>query len=261
MDVILPAWNDPDLTWRCVQSLLAGSSGWERVRIILVNDACPQVETELIGLWLERAGHTYVRLAENVGCHGAWNAGFERVDSDLVLFINNDVAVAPQCMSRLIHWRYQSGADYMAATEYPSRLLSYGLAMPWLAQEHDAVKLDEAVRNGYFNSCFLVRRSVFAKTGLFNAGFKIEYGDMDWLHRFWDAGFQSMICTKAFAYHDQSASRRRNRGVELDVTQSMVDQALFHLIWGDRPDVLAKHPWETAEQKRAGREHFWQGLP
>ena len=259
IDVILPAWRNPELTWRCITHLFAAPSGWEDLHLIYVNDDCPEPETDLIGQYMQLQGHEYVRNRVNLGCHGSWNAGLVHAASPRVLFINNDVAVSPGCIARMLDLKQQTGYEYIAATEVVVGEGGEGF-IARMASTLSQFQLPVSKLGGYFNSCFLVDRSVFAKTGPFDASFRIEYGDVDWLHRFWDAGFRSTICEGAFALHTQSASRRTNRRIEDDVALCMADQQRFYEKWTDRQDVLAAHPWETAEQKIAGRQKYWRPL-
>jgi GT2 family glycosyltransferase len=95
VSVVIPSWNClGDLT-ACVESVRA--QGAVDVELLVVDNGSTDGTTEL----LEREGIEHVALSGNVGFAGAVNLGVARTSSPLVMVLNADTVLEPDCLERL----------------------------------------------------------------------------------------------------------------------------------------------------------------
>ena len=87
--VVVVNWNLPELTIRCVQSLV--EDGVDSARIVVVENGSTEECTELLRRALPDIA--LLRLDENVGYARAANKGAEHLPGDRYLFVNNDAFV------------------------------------------------------------------------------------------------------------------------------------------------------------------------
>src|SRR3981081_3545188 len=99
VSIIVPALKRPDLTRRCIDSLLRQSIPAGDYEIIVVeNEARP--ETVLPDPLSQNVRR--IELAENYGTTGSINRGVAHSSSEYVLLLNNDVELDPQFLATLI---------------------------------------------------------------------------------------------------------------------------------------------------------------
>ena len=98
VSIIIPALKRPDLTRRCITSLLRQSLPATEYEIIVVeNEARP--ETVLPDPLPQNVRR--IELAENYGTTGSINRGVAHSSSEYVLLLNNDVELDPQFLATL----------------------------------------------------------------------------------------------------------------------------------------------------------------
>jgi GT2 family glycosyltransferase len=97
--VVVVNWNLPELTIRCVQTLV--EDGVDDARIVVVENGSTQECTDLLREALPESH--LLRLDENVGYARAANKGAELLPGDRYLFVNNDAFVhRPGSVRRLL---------------------------------------------------------------------------------------------------------------------------------------------------------------
>ena len=99
LSIVVVTWNGRALLERCLPSVLAHADGAE---VVVADNASTDGTAE----WL--AAHApaarVVRLDENRGFCGGNNAGYRAAAGEFVLFLNNDVEVAPGWTRPLLAW-------------------------------------------------------------------------------------------------------------------------------------------------------------
>lgn len=89
VEVVVPAYENPELLEVCLRSLTAATPG---VRIVVVDDASRSAAVGQVAL---AHGATLIRHRYNRGPAAARNTGLREVDSPLVAFVDADCAVTP----------------------------------------------------------------------------------------------------------------------------------------------------------------------
>jgi GT2 family glycosyltransferase len=99
LTVVVPNWETPDLTLRCVRAL--EGDGVPADRIVVVENGSRDDSVERLGSELD--GPRLLHLPENVGYARAANRGAELLDGDAYLIINNDAfAHRPGSVARML---------------------------------------------------------------------------------------------------------------------------------------------------------------
>lgn len=266
IDIVIPAYNSVDLTWRCIQHVCLFPPGEfypfepdrscritpETPRIILVDNASID-DTPLLGEWLKARGHTYVRNEKNLGPYAAWNQGWRAARPDnRVVFLNNDVSVMPGCLTALCEspFAYTCVSEVIGAYRAPELLAYTDGIIKQRGQE-------PRYREGYLHSCFAVDRDVLEMLGGFDEHFFLTYGDTDFLIRAKEVGVTARVDTKAIVHHGVSMTRRREFGTAHDATLDHADHRVFEVKYVNRPDILAEHPWPGIARSHEDRRVSW----
>ncbi len=219
--VLVINWNGRDHVDACFSSLLA--STYPHVKFVLVDngsddDSATQVENEF--------GHDprvqILRCQENRGWSGGNNIGIEAAladQADYIFLLNNDTAVAPDCIAHLVddmESNPQMGAlaPRMVLFDQPSLLNSVGLEMSVIGSAWDRGigHIDDPtwheatpVVGVCGGACFL-RASVLAQTGFLPEAFEIYLDDLDLCLRIWNTGHSIWTCPRAVVRHKFSAT-------------------------------------------------------
>ncbi len=246
LDIVIPAFNSVDLTWRCLTHVFAFPAN--DMRVILVDDGSTD-STPCVGEFLRRRGHLYIRHEENKGPYAAWNTGWRAGRGGRVMFLNNDVAVFGSTLEIL-----EADRGYSCATEVigrwdPGEMIAYT----------DGIQCDSGLSRwdsspGYLHSCFAVDWKLLEDLDGFDERFYLTYGDTDFMLRAKEIGVEPKMLKAAVVFHGVSMTRRRALGLERDVNHDLFDREKFEAKWAERPDLLAEHPrtprWKMVEDRR-----------
>lgn len=248
VDIIIPAYNNLDITFRCVAALRMFAP--RGTHVILVDNGS-QDPIHTLKESVESLDGTYLRLDPNRGPYGAVNAGLALARSNVIGVVCNDVVVLPGAIQNMLDG-IASGAQYVGATGIIRPVFDFGDC-----QAHAAVGgLLNSMRayRGFYFSCFLATRALYETAGVYDERFGLTYGDTDHEQRIQDAGIQPMRLFNAVVYHGHGVGRKRG-GIDADLANDRRDYEAFVEKWRDRPDVLAKHRPQTDADKRAFLEN------
>lgn len=253
IDIIVPAYGHPDITFRCLAAIEMFAP--KDHRVVLVDNGSEDAVQAFKDLMAAR-GHTYIRLEPNRGPYGAVNAALKVATAEFVAVVCNDIALLPGSMQAMLELCTED-RPYIGATGILAGAFDFYRCMT------------EASCRGLFNhralypgpcfSCFVAKRSLFSEdhVGLFDERFGLTFGDTDHEQRCADAGVPLLLASHALVFHGHGTTRRRG-GLDADLKNDMRDYNAFVDKYRNRPDVLAKHPRETEEQKRTATAHFWK---
>jgi GT2 family glycosyltransferase len=249
IDIVIPAFDSVDLTWRCLTHVFAFPAN--DMRVILVDDGSSD-STPCVGEFLRRRGHLYIRHEENKGPYAAWNTGWRAGRGGRVLFLNNDVAVFGSTLEHFEDFR----GPYACATEVigkwdPGEMAAYA----------DGIQMSVAgdvSTPGYLHSCFAVDRSLLEKLDGFDEQFYLTFGDTDFMLRAKEVGVEPRVLKAAVVFHGVSVTRRRAFGLERDVNHDLFDREKFEAKWAGRPDLLVEHPRTSRQMMVEDRKVAWK---
>jgi glycosyltransferase involved in cell wall biosynthesis len=223
VSILIPTRNGLPILRRCIESL--ARTTYRNYEVVVIDNDSDDAATLA---YLHSLPHRVERIANPHGRFNfAWinNRGAERVDGELLLFLNNDTeVVAPRGLSQMVGWSRCDGVGAVGARLlFPDRRIQHagivhgyyrGLAGP-------AFKLAPEWDNGYLSyarvtrdysavtaACLLTPRQLFLESGGFDAErFEVAYNDVDYCYRLAARGLRSVYCADAELLHHEGHSR------------------------------------------------------
>ena len=196
-DIIIPVWNELELTNACVESLKKNTKYPFRL-IIVDNGSALPTGSYLESLKNEFTDFLLIKNTENLGFVKAINQGMSASKNPYVCVLNNDTILYEGWLKVLVGVAERRGAN-IGIVNPTSNIFgknsSDGRGLEW--QELDTAR-------GF---CMLIKREVIDKIGLFDEVYGIGYfEEKDFSRRARRAGY---ICARAkasFVYHKDRAS-------------------------------------------------------
>lgn len=252
--LVVLTYDGRELLDATLPSVVAQAESCAGTSVLVVDNGSGDGSAERV-----RAQWPQVRLLElprNVGVAAALNRGLERVQTEFVALLNNDVELAPGWLESLLE-ALRGHPEAVAASgkllRYHDRelldaagdvLLRSSAVINRGAGELDRGQYDRA--EAVFGACAgatLYRRSAFDAVGLFDEAYFAYLEDVDWSMRAQLAGLGARYEPAAVAFHMGGATTRRRRSLYLRLQRR--NQLL--LVAKTFPAAaLARHGWRIA---------------
>lgn len=211
-DVIVPVYGQPELTRRCLDSVLA-NSGRALRRLIVVDDCGPDVLPMLRAL---RDEHVPVRLLENeknLGFVGSVNRGIALRGGDVVV-LNSDTRVTPGWLDELLACFDDSRVAAASPLSNNGTLCSVPTFLGSIPPDDiDPSRLQLGSLPRFtpmptaVGFCMSMRGEVIDAIGAFDRLYGRGYNEEnDWCQRARGAGFLVGRANRAFVFHEGQAS-------------------------------------------------------
>ena len=227
--VVVVHWRGMDDTRECLASLAASTGAAMRV-VVVVNGPGDFDEAAARAAL---PGLTVVHAPRNEGYAGGCNRGLEALpDAETVVFLNNDVVVAPDAIARLdaaLRNRPDAGVAGPVVTYFddPGVIWSAGgLAHRWLGYTRHIAFNRRALpspmpRADFVSGCTIaVRRDVLDRTGAFDPSYFHYFEDTDLCARARDAGYACIVVPDAHVRHKVSASAGERGSNRMNAVQA-----------------------------------------
>jgi GT2 family glycosyltransferase len=157
----------------------------------------------------------------NLGFAGANNLAIRQAGGEFLFFLNNDTIVPPGAIEPLVaalqtnphlaavspkifyhdHPDLLQFAGYTDINPYTMRCHSIGYKEQDRGQ-HDQVRLSPYLHG----AAMMVRRDALARVGLMAEMYFLYYEELDWCHRFRQAGYSLAIVPQSRIYHKESVT-------------------------------------------------------
>jgi GT2 family glycosyltransferase/glycosyltransferase involved in cell wall biosynthesis len=215
VDVVVPVYNAPADVARCVESVLAHTSG--AYRLVLIDDASPDPAVAAHFAELERRALPHVVLERNeanLGFTATANRALQASRSDVVL-LNSDTIVTAGWLDALARCvasdpRIGTATPFSNNAEICS-FPQFCVDNPWpdgadpepvrAALARAAVPTYPDLPTGV-GFCLYIRRALIDAIGVFDPAFGLGYGEEnDYCLRAVQAGFRNVLCDDAFVVH------------------------------------------------------------
>lgn len=224
VSIIIPTRDQAEVLKTCIDSILAHST-YQNYQIVIVDNNSAEPPT--LAYFETLQTHPKVRILSyphEFNFSAINNFAVSQVDSDLVLFLNNDTEViAPQWLEAMIEHALRPEIGAVGARLlYPNGTVQHaGVIMGmWGVAEH-AHKGLPAKSAGYFGlakliqncsavtaACLMVRTDLFREAGGFNeTNLPIAFNDIDFCLRLRERGLLNLYTPYAELYHHESLSR------------------------------------------------------
>jgi hypothetical protein len=161
---------------------------------------------------------TIVQSKSNLGFAGGNNLGFLKSKGKYVLFLNNDTITTSDFLTPMVKF-LEERSDvgivqprilfHRPGTILHHKVNSLGsfLLKSGFLYHLDYGKFDINMKTipyeifTAYGACFLVRKKIIDKVGLFDPAYFAYFEETDLCHRVWLAGWKIMAITDAFIYH------------------------------------------------------------
>ena len=229
--IVVPVYNAPLLVERCLDAVLAHTTG--RARLIVIDDASPDpAVAPLLARYAHIRGVEILRNPSNRGFTATANRGIDAAGAADVVLLNADAEVAPNWLSGLRRaacshddiGTVTAVSDNAGAFSVPELEQTNELPATWDFEQAARALWQQAglaypqlpTGNGF---CLYIRRAVLDKVGtLDEAAFPQGYGEEnDFCQRAAQAGWRHLIAGNVLVRHARSQSfgedRRRSLGI------------------------------------------------
>lgn len=233
IQVIIPYKDEKEMTMKCIQTLLNQKDISFRITAIDNRSKDTSIAKDITAL-----GGEVLFIDEPFNYSRLNNLAVQRTkfapQCPIILFLNNDIELAPDALSEMLRWVDQPGIGVVGCRlHYPDGRLQHGgvtltpYGMEKMRWEHTEKLrsfeiMDQTKRLGLFDAvtfaCAMMQRSVFLEVGGFDeVCYPVAYSDTDLCFRLSSRGLKSFYTPYATAIHHESVSRKT--GIE-DVENS-----------------------------------------
>jgi GT2 family glycosyltransferase len=249
----ISAYGNHVITQHCLDSLFRSARG--EFELILVDDCSPD-NGEVLRLFravAERHANTRVfRFTRNLEYSGSLNCILSHATGSAVMFLSNDIYVAPRYLSTLIEAAATNdrlgivrGVSNFVDNDQASHNIDCGDHVKSTAdisafaeavyQQH---KHNTVPDNYLVGDAFLVTRKLLDAIGTFDPMFYGYFADPDFSVRAHRAGFECVLAQGAFAFHHRAANfdylpeEKRKHKLEMRWAKVFENWARFKLKYG-----------------------------
>jgi GT2 family glycosyltransferase len=211
---VIPSYNGGERLLRTIEAL--EQQTLPLAEVIVVDDGSNDGSVACVAERFPDVG--VLRLAANAGPSVARNAGLRRAATDLVLLVDHDIYLEPDCLERLAgaHRRWEAIAACPRIRLHPER----DVVQADGAEPHFVGTL--ALRNGFRrvgdrppsdtafvgavpSGCLLVQRAPVLEAGGFDPLIFFYFEDLELSVRLRALGHRFVVVPSAEAYHDRGA--------------------------------------------------------
>lgn len=211
-DIILPVWNQLEITRRCIDSIAKNTHF--PYRIIVIDNASDEPTKAYLERLREIGRFKYhlIRNEENFGFTKAANQGMRASDAEYLCILNNDTLVMDGWLAEMI-----SVAEGFEDIGIVNPTNNFGKKKPWWQSYEDYARKRTSGNKGKVSEtaspvgfCYMIKRQVIEKIGLWDEGFSPGYfEDTEYARRAKEAGYKSVFADGAFVWHLERASFKR----------------------------------------------------
>lgn len=265
--IVVPVYDDLPGLERCIEALLE-TVDFSVDRVLLANDVGPRVdriEERILEMVGDHPGFEYTRNARNLGFVGNCNRAVLELDhtGNDVLLLNSDTVPMPGFLDEMTDVLAsddtigvvcaRSDNATIASFPYARRNPRATLSPRRTRELHGKVKYllpRSTVSPVAMGFCFLIRREMVDRFGLFDEVFSPGYGEEnDFCLRINEHGYTSVLANRALVLHTGSTSFSGDRGPSLRLEHERIllerypfyagAVALFLARYRDAVDVFA----------------------
>jgi GT2 family glycosyltransferase len=202
-DIIIPVWNERELTMKCVESIKRNTS--LSYRIILVDNASDEETRGYLRELSEKNKGTVIliRNEKNVGFPKAVNQGIAISSAPYLCVLNNDTEVYKGWLEEMVQ---TAEKDVAIGILNPS---SNNLGQPKPLEGFSGKWIEMSACIGF---CMLIKKEVIEKIGsldeIYSPG---NFEDTDFSRRSAKAGYKCVMAKGAYVYHAQNTGFKKRK--------------------------------------------------
>ncbi|GAA0511116.1 glycosyltransferase [Halorubrum aquaticum] len=201
--VIVPVYEDPDGIRTTLESLLAQSCEWPH-RIVVVDNGSTDDTPNIVRSYDDNR-LTLLFETDIQSSYAARNTGVNATESDILAFVDADMAVPDGWLRESLRELEAANADYMGCNVDLTLPNSPTIAGRY--DHHTGFPVEGYLERQQFvpTCCLFVRRAVFADVGLFDRRL-MSGGDKEFGNRVHGAGYDSHLADDITVSHPTRSS-------------------------------------------------------
>jgi N-acetylglucosaminyl-diphospho-decaprenol L-rhamnosyltransferase len=240
LEVVIVSHGAEALLRRCLESLRAHPPGTATMRVTVVDSGSPDATPDMVA---REFPEFHLERRDNIGFSAANNLVLRESRAGAVLLLNPDTEVYAGTLDTVLARlaadpaigmvgaklvREDGELDHAAKRSFPTPLsalahftgIGRGADAGAALGQYRATHLGEEESgevdavNGAFMLC---RAAAVAQVGLLDEGYWLYMEDLDWCHRFWDAGWKVFYEPKAIALHVKGGSSAHRRAPRQEI--------------------------------------------
>jgi len=227
-DIIIPVWNNPEITLRCVESIRRNTH--YPFRLIVIDNASDDPARTMLRD-LRDDGMVLMRNEENLGFIKAVNQGMRYSDAEYVCILNNDVIVTSGWLEETI--AVLSGNPDIGVANPSSNTSCQFPGNEGI--DAYAVKLREL--SGQYQELYrargfamVIKREVIGKIGYLDERYGAGYfDDTDYSKRAQASGYKTVRAKAAYVFHLENRSFNKVKETPEIFREN---EKKFNAIWG-----------------------------
>lgn len=219
VSIVILAYGNRDFVDACLDAVARQT--WHNYEILFVDNASSDDSADVARAAMQRLNlpGEVIALPKNLGCAGGNNVGWQRARGEIVLFLNPDTEMEPDCVTELARplLRDQSIGMTGAKMYFPGgRIIQHaggivhpnGMTNHYGAGEEDHGQHDEVREVAYVTGAGLaMRRTVIEELGGLDVDyFPAYYEEVDLCLRARRAGYKVLYIPTAVLVHHESVS-------------------------------------------------------
>jgi len=223
VSVIIVNWNGKAHLEKCLNSLFKIT--YSPLEIIVVDNASSDGSAALI-----KKKFPSVKIVEadkNLGFAGGNNLGYKKVTGDYILFFSNDCIATKNFLYKLVKYLEKNPTVgivqptirfYRPETSLHNTINSVGsffLNSGFLYhQDYGKVFVSKKYHKPYevfsaYGACFLTRKEIIEKVGLFDPDYFVYFEETDLCHRVWLAGYSVVVFPTVHIFHKRGQTSHK----------------------------------------------------
>jgi N-acetylglucosaminyl-diphospho-decaprenol L-rhamnosyltransferase len=232
LEVVIVSHGAEALLRRCLRSLAEHPPSEDEMRVTVVDSGSPDATPEMVA---REFPAVRLRREANIGFSAANNIALRESEADAVLLLNPDTEVyagtIDAALARLrseprigmvgVKLVTESGElDHAAKRSFPTPASALGHFTGFGGGQYRAAHLgdDEPGEVDSVNGAFMLcRAEAIREVGLLDEGYWLYMEDLDWCHRFWDAGWKVFYEPAGVALHVKGASSGNRRAPRQEI--------------------------------------------
>ena len=225
IEIIIPVFNAPKYTSRCIKSILSSKSNVE-YKIIIIDDYSNEETKDILNKYQNDERFLILKNKENKGYTKSVNIGIKNSKSPFLVVLNSDTEVADYWLDRLLKCitlnddigivgplsnaaSWQSVPEVKKSGTFHINQIPYGYTLNSLNKilENKSLKIypEIPIVNGF---CYMLKRKVIERIGLLDEkSFPRGYGEEnDFCLRALKNNFKILLCDDLYIYHAKTKS-------------------------------------------------------
>jgi O-antigen biosynthesis protein len=202
-DIIIPVWNERNLTEKCVLSIKKNTILPHKI-ILVDNASAPETASYLKELSEKNKGYVIlIRNEENLGFPKAVNQGMSASDASYLCVLNSDTEVYKGWLEEMVQ---VAEKDPVIGIVNPS---SNNLGQQAHLEGFSGKRIEMSSCVGF---CMLIKKEVIEKIGRFDEIFSPgNFEDTDFSRRAIKAGYKCVMAKGAYVYHAQNTGFKKRK--------------------------------------------------